>query len=174
MSKKIGLIIIICTILFGVYFYISTSSYFESITSVVVDGDQIRLDVGDVVRYSNDTDGVYFNKKKIGKTLEVFNGIDLDNEYYSVVDELGTYYVEEDFRNDKKMIFFGYKVVENEVIELDYYEVEKISKYRRNDYDDNVILFIVSFDYIEEDYMYCAEDITINYVGRGEYLWMPN
>ena len=69
MSKKIGLIIIICTILFGVYFYLSTSSYFESITSVVVDGDQIRLDVGDVVRYSNDTDGVYFNKKKIEKTL---------------------------------------------------------------------------------------------------------
>ena len=85
-----------------------------------------------------------------------------------------TYYVEEDFRNDEKMIFFGYKVVENEVIELDSkYREAKLKgdelRKQRND-----ISGMISFDYNEEDYMYCAEDITINYVGKGEYLWMPN
>lgn len=170
MSKKIGIIVIACVLIFGGYFYFFSRDYFKSMTSVIVDGDQIRLDVGDFVRYSNDSRGVYFNDKQVGKKLEIFNGIELSDDYFEVVNELDNYLEDDDFRDDRIVIYFGYKVVEKEIIDLEYYELDSISSYKRNDFDEDIILYTITFDYSEVDYMHFVKKISINYVGKGEHL----
>ena len=168
---------------------IFSGNYYKSITSVKVDGDVIKLEKDDYIIYSKGMDLVYFNNKVIGKKLEVFKNIKFGDTFTEVCEEklelednmayvyISNYGYEENYnyykydysgyKRGELSIVYGYELVDNTVIDLDYYELEDIIDYD-TDLENDVILYAVSFKFDENDDVQKVDDIRIYYLGKDD------
>ena len=194
-SKVIGVIIILCCIIFGIAIYFSGDDIsFDKVDYVIVDGEEIQLDFDDTVsvNFWNEEE-ILFNDEEMSE-IKLFNDIGIGSHIdevekvfdlnesncfanMEVDDELmdGTTDIVEDYFVRSKTIdkydyldcylYFGFKKVDDKWVRL---KTKELRKYLRDDVKSkDIIVYYIGFNGLSGEAVDVNEVIAfgVNYLG---------